>query len=160
MGSLLCVLRRGTRGEGLRHRNGSKPHYHGLSCSGDNVTTCKQRDCPDRSNACILVTCEISANCFCNRLSDITLRVYVVDDNWSNWTTCSKSCDSGIETRTCTNPRPQYVGGTVRARVCSRFGRRVRAPLGCVVILLHAVPLSFLFHSRYMCMLGECVRVV
>ena len=34
----------------------------------------------------------------------------LVDGNWTNWTKCSKSCDGGNKTRTCTNPKPQYGG--------------------------------------------------
>ena len=33
-----------------------------------------------------------------------------VNGGWSNYGACSKSCDSGIQTRTCTNPAPANGG--------------------------------------------------
>ena len=33
-----------------------------------------------------------------------------MNGGWSSWGSCSKSCGSGSQTRTCTNPRPAYGG--------------------------------------------------
>ncbi|KAL5005950.1 hypothetical protein ScPMuIL_017108 [Solemya velum] len=61
------------------------PMYNGLDCVGNNTMTeeCVENPCP-------------------------------VDGNWTDWTTgnCSVTCGSGVRTntRTCTNPEPQYDG--------------------------------------------------
>ena len=33
-----------------------------------------------------------------------------IDGGWGDWSTCSKNCGGGIQTRTCTNPTPQHGG--------------------------------------------------
>ena len=36
--------------------------------------------------------------------------MFLVDGGWSKWGSCSKSCGSGRQTRTCTNPEPARGG--------------------------------------------------
>ena len=36
--------------------------------------------------------------------------MFLVDGGWSKWGSCSKSCGSGSQTRTCTNPSPAHGG--------------------------------------------------
>ena len=33
-----------------------------------------------------------------------------MNGGWTSWTNCSKSCGSGSQTRTCTNPTPANGG--------------------------------------------------
>jgi hypothetical protein len=33
-----------------------------------------------------------------------------LDGGWSDWSGCSRQCDTGITTRTCTNPAPEPGG--------------------------------------------------
>merc|ERR1719309_490370 len=44
------------------------------------------------------------------RCSPKPLSSYPVDGGWSKWGSCSKSCGSGRQTRTCTNPEPAREG--------------------------------------------------
>ena len=38
------------------------------------------------------------------------LLIYSVAGGWSTWGVCSKTCDTGTQTRTCTNPTPANGG--------------------------------------------------
>ena len=40
----------------------------------------------------------------------ITTLLFSVNGGWSSWGSCSASCGSGVQTRTCTNPAPAHGG--------------------------------------------------
>jgi len=57
-----------------------------------------------------------------------------IDGGWTEWGTCSQTCGGGTQTRTCTNPEPQY-GGAVCAgdsqRICSDWPCAGTCPTSC-----------------------------
>merc|ERR1719309_849072 len=57
------------------------------------------------------------------------LSSYPVDGGWSNWGSCSKSCGSGRQTRTCTNPEPARGGSG-----CPGFSSQICNPEECPAV--------------------------
>ena len=45
-----------------------------------------------------------------DKLSTVLFSVNGVNGGWSSWGSCSASCGSGVQTRTCTNPAPAHGG--------------------------------------------------
>jgi uncharacterized repeat protein (TIGR01451 family) len=86
------------------------PAYGGANCVGDSVRACNEWACsgscptscgyqggtiPDGQGGTI--TCPATTPC-------------PIDGGWTSWSACSATCGGGTQTRTCTNPAPQYGG--------------------------------------------------
>jgi len=61
------------------------------------------------------ITFEVACDVNLRFVADFSFVSFAVDGGWSpwgNWSRCSKTCGTGyqIQTRTCTNPVPQYGG--------------------------------------------------
>merc|ERR1719203_1941341 len=59
-----------------------KPTFGGRPCSGPETRKCNE-------------------NILCNE---------DVNGSWSAWGSCSKSCNGGVQKRTCSNPKPTFGG--------------------------------------------------
>ena len=104
-------------GQRYRIRVSSPALYGGKNCSGasEEKETCNSQPCPGKSNICVSVKSGVRQLTCC-----------AVDGYWGQWTqwsACSFTCGSGIQTRTRVCVPPLYrglecVGDSQQTRTC------------------------------------------
>ena len=98
------------------------PVNGGNNCVGDSTKSCNMQACPGTElwRLCLVCFARVSLYVEMTRelVSSQTIVILLtyppvvapVNGGWSYYGACSKSCDSGIQTRTCTNPAPANGG--------------------------------------------------
>lgn len=111
------------------------PQHGGRQCEGNDVHIdfCNSDPCPGGPDLCALIVCpshlfHLRVKCRCKCKTNVTFFSSVSGNwgPWSNWGSCSKTCNGGQmrRYRTCDNPRPANggracAGGDTQIQRCS-----------------------------------------
>ena len=98
------------------------PQFGGNECTGDFQRACNEWDCEGSCpNTCGYLG-GIMPDGFGGTLTCEATNYCPIDGGWSIWGECSQTCGGGTQSRTCTNPFPQFGGANcsgVTSQACN-----------------------------------------
>jgi hypothetical protein len=86
------------------------PQFGGANCAGNSSQSCNSWACAGTCPTNCGFQGGTVPNGFGGSVACTATSPCPIDGGWTDWSTCSATCGGGTQTRTCTNPAPQFGG--------------------------------------------------